>query len=306
MYIYYDLAIVIIYYIYLNKIIDKIINESELYKVYSKLKKEVHNNNYIVEKLFPIYNSLYKNDFDIIIEDIVEFQYIIEAIERKEELKERDNFINLDESIFNIDIKKLLNQTDDDELIYAITKIIAHKFICYRKNITLEDVFNVVIYEKRHLDIFNKVKEQQAIYEKERILNGDFDKEKEMNNELLDYSHIANGYDFEAYVANLYSLLGYKVLNLTSKSGDQGADIIIEKDSIKYAVQVKFYSSPVGNKAIQEGVAAKSYYKTHKAMVVTNSTYTKQAEELAKANDVILINGDKLEELKNEIANRNN
>ncbi len=29
---------------------------------------------------------------------------------------------------------------------------------------------------------------------------------------------------------------------------------------MKYVVQVKFYSSPVGNKVVQEVVAAKGYY----------------------------------------------
>ena len=121
-----------------------------------------------------------------------------------------------------------------------------------------------------------------------------------MKNDLLDYSNITNGYEFESFVANLYKTLGYNILDVTSKSGDQGADVIIEKDNIKYAIQVKYYTNPVGNKAIQEIVAAKSFYKTDKAMVVTNSTFTQQAITLAKANDVILIDGNELEKLINQ------
>lgn len=99
-------------------------------------------------------------------------------------------------------------------------------------------------------------------------------------------------------------MLDYNVVDITSKSGDQGADVIIEKDNIKYAIQVKYYNNPVGNKAIQEVVAAKSFYKTDKAMVVTNSTFTPQAITLANANDVILINGNELDKLIEKIKNK--
>lgn len=44
----------------------------------------------------------------------------------------------------------------------------------------------------------------------------------------------------------------------------------------------------MGVKAIQEAVAAKGYYDCQEAMVVTNSVYTKQAMELARANGVKL------------------
>lgn len=105
-------------------------------------------------------------------------------------------------------------------------------------------------------------------------------------------------------MANVYKMLGYNVEVVTSKSGDQGADVIIEKDNIKYAIQVKYYNNPVGNKAIQEVVAAKSFYKTDKAMVVTNSTFTPQAITLANANDVLLVDGNKLDELIKEVKNK--
>ena len=136
------------------------------------------------------------------------------------------------------------------------------------------------------------------------LANADLINNNNINNNLLDYSNITNGYDFEAFVANVYKMLGYNVEGVTSKSGDQGADVIIEKDNIKYAIQVKYYNNPVGNKAIQEVVAAKSFYKTDKAMVVTNSTFTPQAITLANVNDVLLVDGNKLDELIKEVKNK--
>lgn len=305
MYIYYDLAIVIIYYIYLMRIIDKMINESELYQIYLKLKNEVHNNYYIIEKLFPIYNSLYKKEFDITIDTKEEFLYVIELFERKNNIREIKEFVNIDESILNQDFDNFVKETDDEDLMNIIIEKISENLTMYKDNVTFEDVFNIYFYKDTFMEIFNKVKEKQAIYEKERILNGNFEEEKKISNDLLDYSSIDNGYEFETFVANLYKMLGYNVIDVTSKSGDQGADVIIEKDYIKYAIQVKYYNNPVGNKAIQEVVAAKSFYKTDKAMVVTNSTFTPQAITLANANDVLLVDGNKLDELIQQVKNTN-
>ena len=82
-----------------------------------------------------------------------------------------------------------------------------------------------------------------------------------------------------------------------------GADVIAYKDNVKYVIQVKFYNNPVGNKAVQEVVGAIGMYKADKGIVVTNSTFTSSAIELAQANNIELINGDKIEEYKNTIVN---
>ena len=53
--------------------------------------------------------------------------------------------------------------------------------------------------------------------------------------------------------------------------------IIAEKDNIKIVIQTKCYHNVVGNKAIQEAVAGMKYYDADKAMVITNSTFTRSA-----------------------------
>ena len=37
----------------------------------------------------------------------------------------------------------------------------------------------------------------------------------------LDFSSIKNGFEFEEYVAKLYKKLGYRIEEITKKSGDQ-------------------------------------------------------------------------------------
>lgn len=80
-----------------------------------------------------------------------------------------------------------------------------------------------------------------------------------------------------------------------------GADVIAYKDNIKYVIQVKFYNNPVGNKAVQEVVGAIGMYKADKGIVVTNSTFTPSAIELAQANNIELVDGASIEKYKKEI-----
>jgi len=47
-------------------------------------------------------------------------------------------------------------------------------------------------------------------------------------------------------------------------------------------MQAKYYTNPVGNKAIQEVVAAIPFYGANKGMVATNSPFTKSAIALAE------------------------
>lgn len=104
------------------------------------------------------------------------------------------------------------------------------------------------------------------------------------------------GYDFERLLKKVYEKMGYNVIH-TPLAGDQGADLIIEKFGEKIVIQAKRESSKISNKAVQEAAAAKKYYNAQKGMVITNNYFTKSAEDLAKANGIILINRDALKNL---------
>lgn len=104
----------------------------------------------------------------------------------------------------------------------------------------------------------------------------------------LDETFEYNGKEFEEYVAKVLSKNGYKILSL-KKSCDQGIDIIARRFFLKVGIQVKCYNHTVGNRAVQEAVAGKKFYKLYKVMVITNSIFTKAAYDLAKKNKVKLI-----------------
>lgn len=106
-----------------------------------------------------------------------------------------------------------------------------------------------------------------------------------------------DGHQFEHFCAEILKNNGYENLNVTRGSGDQGIDIIAFRDGIKYGIQCKCYSSDIGNKAVQEVFAGKTFYECHIGVVLTNQFFTKSAIDLAKKNGIILWDRKKLLEL---------
>lgn len=92
---------------------------------------------------------------------------------------------------------------------------------------------------------------------------------------------------FEKLVEVLFNKMGYDS-KATKLSGDQGVDVIAVKKGRKVVIQAKCYQGSVGNSAVQEVAAGKQFYKADEAYVVTNSSFTKSAVELAHANNVVL------------------
>ena len=103
----------------------------------------------------------------------------------------------------------------------------------------------------------------------------------------IDDIDMMNGSEFERFIGEMFSKMGYSA-EVTKHSGDQGIDVVAEKNDIRIGVQVKCYTNSVGNSAIQEAVAGKKYYNCNKVIVITNNTFTNSAIELAQVNDVIL------------------
>lgn len=148
-----------------------------------------------------------------------------------------------------------------------------------KKNIQLmmlEDLFDVHNgYSNNYLDSDNKSESKEI---------------DEVDNDM-------DGFDFEKYTGKLLKANGFNKVEVTQCSSDFGVDVIAYKDDIKYAIQCKKYSSPVGIKAVQEVIGSKAMNDCHVAVVLTNNTFTKSAKELAEKNNVLLWGRDKLVEL---------
>lgn len=193
-------------------------------------------------------------------------------------------------------IKRLGKNISSENVIKEFMKIplnIEYNFDLISK---LLDKFNLE-YDKEEIEkIIEDAREEIGLEEFEQDLGssqkidiGDFDK--------------LNGYEFEGYLKGLFNLLGYTTIQ-TALSGDQGADLIISKDGEKTVVQAKKYNEKVPNKAIQEIVAAKNHYKANKAIVITNSSFTKSAIDLALSNNVELWDGLKLKDIIQNLKNK--
>lgn len=111
-----------------------------------------------------------------------------------------------------------------------------------------------------------------------------------------------DGLQFETYLQALLKELGYKS-KVTTGSHDFGADLIMKNNRKKIVIQAKRYGykNKVSLDAIQQIYTAKTYYNADQAVVITNSTFTKSANELAKACNVKLYDRYKLTDMINKV-----
>ncbi len=111
-----------------------------------------------------------------------------------------------------------------------------------------------------------------------------------------------NGIDFEYWVADNLRKFGW-IASVTQGSGDQGIDVIAENSNGKIGIHCKLYSAAVGNKSVQEAHAGAVHYGLTKAVVLTNSEFTKSARELAKSTGVVLVSHYDIPQLESILSN---
>ena len=108
------------------------------------------------------------------------------------------------------------------------------------------------------------------------------------------------GIEYEQYCKRILQDAGWEVEDTTA-TGDQGVDLIASIENIRVCIQCKCFKKAVGNKAVQEIVAGKTYWSGSHAVVVAKSGFTKSAKKLADSTNVILISDVELAELENMV-----
>lgn len=106
-----------------------------------------------------------------------------------------------------------------------------------------------------------------------------------------------DGIAFEELACDILIANGFDLAENTPASGDFGVDILAQKEGITYAIQCKRYTEAVGLEAIQQVYAGRAYYECHVAVVLTNRTFTVNAQKLADKIGVVLWDRDTLREL---------
>ena len=107
-------------------------------------------------------------------------------------------------------------------------------------------------------------------------------------NRRLSHVDDMDGIEFETYIAGILKNCDYKNIELTEKY-DYGVDIIAVKDGIRWGIQVKRYSGLVKAEAVRQVVTGLRVYDCDRAMVITNSVFSRVAIRLANSNGCILI-----------------
>lgn len=152
-----------------------------------------------------------------------------------------------------------------------------------KNNIINETLFKTIIDAKSEYDLHR--------FEKSLSIEQQFS--------IGDIDNMA-GHEFENFLKKLFEKLGY-IVEQTKLTGDQGADLILNKSGEKTVVQAKRSKSKISNGAVQEISASLSYYNATKGMVITNNYFTLSAIELAKSNKISLIDRDALQKLIKDI-----
>lgn len=112
-----------------------------------------------------------------------------------------------------------------------------------------------------------------------------------------------NPFDYELHCALLLRADGWDA-EATQKSGDQGADVIAQKNGIKLVVQCKLYTGTVGNDAVQQAFTAQTFQGAQAALVVTNSTFSTSARQASATTGVYLIHHAQLADTADQILRR--
>lgn len=308
--------IFVCYIIFLRKV-KTFVENQELICILNNIKKENQDIYKVVLEFYPIYNNFYKDTFEYKLTEH-EIETLILASDNKEKFNSLIEFNYyqriIDDFKEDKDFKKLIDNIDTNIFIkyhsindfdivknkeYFYNLLFDYIMIKIINDLSVEQIFNIIFNKPVYIDRLKKNDELREILKKKNKYLHDIKEYKKINK--LDINDVNSGDDFEKFLKDVFLRLGYHVA-LTQQTRDQGADLIIEKELVKIVVQAKFYGNTVGNKAVQEVIAAKSYYDADSCMVVTNNTFTSSAYELAKANRVRLVDGKELNSMI-EIAN---
>jgi len=113
--------------------------------------------------------------------------------------------------------------------------------------------------------------------------------------ELLSWLRELKPWEFERYMAELFTKLGYKTI-VTGGGYDRGVDVVAEKDSLKHYIQCKKYiTSTVGPGELRDFYGAiADHLAQAKSYFITTNKFTLEAERFAEDKPIELIDGNKL------------
>ncbi len=237
--------------------------------------------------LFDNINAI-DNDNDTSRDDKVSSAAFIDAI-TQDSFRYDVQHINSDINVIKLNVysrfNNILSPTEKTKIENRINNDL------YRLNIDLQSKTN---------SIYDSVKEALKLIEDEynqkiqaeKIVRSEIKNIDRKVKELLELSPR----EFEEYVGELFTHLGYKV-EVTPYVNDKGVDIIMYKGAVKYGVQCKRYKGTVGSPEIQTFIGALNHAKADKGFFVTTGMFSFEAEKMAAQHPIQLVNRVELSEL---------
>lgn len=122
-----------------------------------------------------------------------------------------------------------------------------------------------------------------------------FRKHRQLRAIQLSGVDVMDGFVFEKYVEQLLKNQGFSNVRLTEKY-DLGIDAIADKDGERWGIQIKRNRGKTKAESVRQAVTALSHYRCTRAMVVSNSSFTGAAQQLATSNKCVLIDRQQLGE----------
>lgn len=259
-----------------------------------KARREI---DYFIEKTLT--NGLYAADLPshILREDYIR---LLLVFFNNQEIEDRDMAVSL--------IEDFLNVIDDDDLVDVVSNI-ASRYTCYlmaSKDYSNETLF--LLFGNDYQSFLDSVRTafgNSEIIQLGTVMCHLIDLRdlsnlqkwfQDRHKNPMPLENVLTGEEFEVFCKKRIEELGWRV-RTTKASGDFGADLVIERDGQTIIIQCKYYSQPIGVKAVQEAFSAMTFYNANKSAVVSNQTYTQAARQMAERNKVLLLHVNDLDAL---------
>ncbi len=169
-------------------------------------------------------------------------------------------------------------------------------------------IFSLDRYSDEIDEIFNRVKKESSL---DLIKDYEISTAKRRDSMIdLIQTQLASGHthitslDFERLVAELICLESQGFFNATTTSNQEeslhGADVMVESTleslDIKLKIQVRLHEGETGKSAVEQILKRKDPSNVL-PMVVTSGLFSKEAEDLAEENGVLLVDGMQVAEM---------
>ena len=292
--------------IFVERKVKQLNENSEFYKIVYNMAKEIKDIDIIINKSRPVYDEFYKSTLGFINDELlygIAIAIMTNRINHKDISKKDEEIVNIqDERITNLSVldnhmREWISNVAENHRSLEIDRYILYKITNTIDITNFDLLLNSLGRTNEYANLYyGHVEHNNKVSDKDRYLKGNFEKEKIELSGKYSLNNITTGTQFELYLVNLFKDLGYKAKH-NGKSGDQGADLILKKGDYVYAVQAKYYTGKLSNTPVQEITGALKFYNANQGVVITNSEFTPGAEDLAKANNVILIDGKDLKKL---------